>query len=167
MDWERINKKLNMFMFCLLVTVFGLSMTVQAYTPYSNGNISSTYITYFDDIINNYPLSDYVIWRDTQYNYCLAVGNLKLTNTTISGENVKLYTIDTNYQYNQSYTLTESSVSEFHLYNQNNYLIYSNLGYYPNCTERGSIYEYAVLFILITVCLFYLCRDIFRTGASR
>lgn len=166
MDWERLEKKLNMFLLCMLLTVFGLSVTVEAYTPYDSGNLSTTYISYFDDILNKYPFDNYVIWRDTQYNYCLALGDIEYTSNSFTADEVKLFTIDTGQNYNSSYRLYRSTIQNFSLTNSNNSIVYSDLGFYPTVNERGSNYESSLLLIVFIACIFVLARDILKVSLS-
>lgn len=133
------------------------------YTVYSEGTLSSTYVTYFRDIISGVKPNDkYVAFRSGQYSYTLAVGDLSLSGTSISSTGtVKLYVYEsTSSGYSSNYTYNVSEVSDFKL-NVGNYIIYSNLGDFPMLEERGVIYEYTTLYIAIIIGLCMFIRSIF------
>ena len=71
---------------CVLVLIFAIGMKAQStsVTPYE-GNMSSTYITYFRDIVSGIGFNDnYVAYRSGQNEYKMVVGELT------SSENVSI-----------------------------------------------------------------------------
>lgn len=157
---------------CIIMSVLCLLLScscrqVQAYSIYNEGAPSTTIVNYFNGILNDYPLQDYVIWRESQYIYHLAIGNMTYDNNVyIADSQIDLYTINSYNQYNNTYTIEKSRINNFTLSNTNNYLIYSNLGYMPNLQERGSFLEYSILFIMLLYLVYKLVWFVLRFGAS-
>lgn len=158
MDWKRL-------IFGALF--FGLFFTtnVSAYSVYPDGTISSTMVNYFDGVLNNYPNKDYVIWRDSQYVYYCVVGDLIFNNSTYRSSDCDIYSINTYQQYNTTYVLNHSHITDFSLNNNNRYIVYSSLGDMPNLQERGSTYEYQEIFILSLFGLYFLVWNILKHGS--
>lgn len=150
------------------VLFFGLFFctSVSAYSVYPDGTISSTMVNYFDGVLNNYPNKNYVIWRDSQYIYYCAVGDIDFNNSTYSSDSCDLYYINTYQQYNYTYVLNHGSNQHFTLNNSNRYILYSSLGDMPNIQERGSTYEYQEIFILCIFGLYFLVWNILKYGSS-
>ena len=130
------------------------ALSVDAY----QGTISTTYLTFFKDIVAGISIfDDYLFYRSSDNTYTLVVGDLKLNGTTfvLDGTGVE-YEISQNSGsgYNNSYySLGVSSVSDLTI-RARDYLVYSNLGHYPRLEERGVVYEFALLtaFIVFGVC---------------
>lgn len=152
---------------CLLLVCLLVASPMQALADdsiYTDGNISSTYTSIFEDVLNRVTIiDDYVYFRSGQYEYTLIVGDLDLNNNVFTSSKVKRYTIITSTQsYNQSiYRYSVIEDTNFRL-NASDYLVYSNLGNYPTLIERGVIYEYATLVLLCIVGLCLLIRPIFK-----
>lgn len=155
------------------VLIITLSLPCFAYSVYTDGNISSTYLTYFQDILSGLsPLDDYVFFRSGQYDYTLIVGDLTYADSVFSGKDYTAYTISTNSgtsAYSSVYKYTVTSGSNFSL-SVGSYLVYSNLGSYPILEDRSSVYGYATLFLLVVIAVCMLVRPIlnftyrFRSG---
>lgn len=118
----------------------------------------------FDRIVAKLPLGvDYVYYRDSQYNYCLAYGNLSYNNSYFSGRNVTRINYNTYTGSSQQPTFTVSIVSSFNL-PVSNWLVYSNLGDYPSLGGAQGGYRYTVLtqaFMLLFT-MFYILWGISR-----
>ena len=136
-------RKITCICIALLVLCCGLTATVQAanYTAY-DGNISSTYTTYFRDILANAPLTDnYVYFRDSQNGYTMVVGKLDYVNGSfVLLEKGTIYHIDSNgSNYNNYYSYTVDDIEIFNLITDGK-IVYSDLGNFPQLEERSAIY---------------------------
>lgn len=138
---------------------------MQASAVYTEGNISSTYRDIFEDVLDNINVKfdDYVFYRSGQYSYTLVVGDLEYANKNFRADEYTCYVISySNSGYSSStYTYTTSSGADFSL-DVGNYVVYSNLGHYPNLIERDTYYGYATLYIIIVIGLCVVIRGIFK-----
>lgn len=135
-----------------------------AYDIYDSGNISTTYIEIFEDVLNSVPVSsDYVFFRSGQYTYTMVVGDFEYNNKVFSGEKYTEYTLTTSSSgYTQNthhYNVAEGQNLNL---NASNYLIYSNLGNYPTLIERGSSYDFTLLYAFVIFGLACCVRPIFQ-----
>lgn len=136
------------------------------YVPYNDGNIGSSYLQIFRDIVSDLPIGDsYVACRSGEYTYKLFAGDLKYQSGQFLGNDkssiVKVYTIDTNKSsYNSRYVYTVTTEQNFSL-DSSNYLVYSNLGDYPSLEERSTTYAFITLFVVIIIGLCMLIRPLF------
>lgn len=159
MVWKRL--------ICLLgslAVILAVPITASAAEVYTEGNISTTYVTYFQDILSKVsPLDDYVFFRSGQNEYTMFTGNLIYNNGTISSqEPCRVY---------QIYTTTGSGYSSTYHFTANNYqeysvsigsaLVYSNLGDFPDLNERGDYLETAILVLMLVIVCMYLLARIF------
>lgn len=147
----------------LMVAISGSMATqAQAYTAY-DGTPSNTYITYYRDMLAKYPASaDYVVFRSSQYEYIMAVGDLDENGARIqAGSEVDICAISTNNGYNSNYSITYRTESGFVL-DVGDEIIYSNLGRYPCLEERRDIVDYATLFVLSACAMCGLFRSVFE-----
>ena len=138
--------------------------SVYADTPYK-GTISSTYINYFKDMAVNVGFDDdYVLYRSSDTDYTMVVGDLDYENYSFMGTSCHSYTIkNVNIGgYNTTYhSFTESNIVNFSL-DCGDYLVYSNLGGYPDImTEEG----YYAKIKIIVICIVVLCLFIGRIFA--
>lgn len=137
----------------LCIALSGAYCTGAQATNYNvyDGNISNTYLQYFRDILPNISILDsYVLFRNSQYKYILVVGDILYENGTFaSNTECTIYTISNETINNGAYQYNVSNIDSFTLTNNNNNIIYSNIGGFPHLEERGTNYE-----ILITVLLF-------------
>ena len=155
MVWSRLSK-----LACIvLLLCFVLAMPIQAqastYTPYNDGNIGTTQLQYFRDIVSNLGINDsYVAARTDRYKYQLFAGDIKYSNGQFTGSHqgsaITVYTINTDSNSYGSYTYSVSTDNNF-TFNASNYLIYSNLGDYPSLYERSVIYEFSTFFIIASL----------------
>ena len=162
MVWK-ISKKVIICLFAFMMMCECTFINAFAYTPYTQGTISSTYITQFRDLLNKVGVNDdYVMLRSGQYEYVMIVGDLELSSTKITGKSGTEYKFTTssgNYNQNNIYTVSEVSNIVVEL---NDTLIYSNLGNYPDLIEKGVTIQYASLNILLIMCICILVGNIFN-----
>lgn len=165
MVWQRLSK----FVIVSLLVCFVMAMPLQAqastYSPYNDGNIGTTQLQYFRDIVSGLSINDsYVACRTGRYEYQLFAGDIKYSNNKFvgasSGSIITVYTIDTDTNSFGSYSYTVTTDNNFSL-NANNYLVYSNLGNYPSLEERSVIYDFSSLVILAVIALCALLRPLF------
>lgn len=137
----------------VLICCFATSGQCANYDVYENGTISSTYITYYKDILSGQSImDDYVGFRSGQYTYTLAVGDLEYNGSFTGNGNIKVYTFDTQSSgYNQALKYTVSQDNNFSL-NSSDTVLYSNLGDYPQLIERGANFEVFTA-ILLCICM--------------
>lgn len=157
-------KRLIAFVLFFIVSL-GCALDTQAYSIYPDGTISSTMVNYFDGVLNNYPNKDYIIWRDSQYIYYCAVGPIDFNNSVYTSSDCDLYSINTYQQYNSTYVLNHSHITNFSLNNSSRYIVYSSLGDMPNIQERGSTYEYQIVFLLFIFALYFLVWSVLKFGS--
>lgn len=126
--------------------------------------VGTSNLEIFDRIVAKLPLGvDYVYYRDSQYNYCLAYGNLSYSGSSFSGRNVTRINYNTYTGSSQQPAFTVSTVSSFNL-PVSNWLVYSNLGDYPSLGGAQGGYRYTVLtqaFMLLFT-MFYILWGISR-----
>ena len=146
------------------------ALSVDAY----QGTISTTYLTFFKDIVAGISIfDDYVFYRSSDNTYTMITGDIELTGTTFEligdGQEYEI-TQNSGSGYSSSYySLSVSSISDLSV-RAGNYLVYSNLGHYPRLEERSVVYEFALLMAFITFCVCALVRPLsifvlrFRNG---
>ena len=140
-----------------------LPFTASADEAYTEGNISTTYVTYFQDILGKVsPSKDYVMFRASQTEYKMVVGDLEINNGTIyTYEPCRVYSIyTTSSGYQSVYNFVANNYAEYTV-NTNNTLVYSNLGDYPDLIERGDYLETALLIIVLVIVFMSLLSRIF------
>lgn len=150
---------------CAIALIMALSMPALGATHdvYKEGNPSTTYIQYFRDIVAGIGFKDhYVAFRSGQYSYTMCVGNLEYTNGIISlvGEG-ELYTFTQIGNYNSLYSLNYEEVSNFSV-SVDNYIVYSDLGHFPQLVERGAQYEMLSAVLIVIGLLGIVINRIFR-----
>lgn len=159
-----VRKVTTFLLVCiLLVGAFCTQASAETHTVYENGNLSTTYITYFKDILSGTDIrSNYVAFRSGQYSYSLIVGELENNNGVISlvgeGKEYKFYTTSSNY--NSQYYYDVIDLNNFSV-NTDNYIIYSDVGDFPELIERGAKYEILTTILLCCFVVGYVCRCIF------
>lgn len=145
----------------LFVCAFCTTTKTYAYSVYE-GTVSTTYTTYFTQILNKEYNSDYVVFRSGQYTYTMLTGNIELNGSIFSGSNLKEYTFTTSSSYN-SYTQFSTQENQSLNMNASNYIVYSNLGDYPTLVEKGDNIQYATSIIFCVFMLIYVLQFIFNT----
>lgn len=135
-----------------------------AYTSYDDGTMSTTYVTYFEDIVDTLPIGhSYVASRTGQYEYILCSSDsLKYDlNGGFVADESTIYTFTVASGYNSSYSYSVRVVDSFEL-DTSGMMVYSNLGDYPSLDDRGSVYEYALLLAFVVGGICCLIRPIFK-----
>lgn len=139
---------------CVLLVAACRPITARAsYTVY-DGTISSTYITYFRDILSGMsPELEYVAFRSGQYDYIMFVGkDIQISGTRITGSDLVSYKFSTNSGYNNTLSYSVDNVGSVNL-NVGDNLIYSSLGNYPRLVESEVTYEYLQTLTLCIIAL--------------
>lgn len=147
----------------LVVAICGSMATqAEAYSAY-DGTPSSTYITYFRDMLTKFSFaSDYVCFRSGQYEYLLVIGDLTKSDNRIHADGeVDICEISTNSGYNATYSMSFRSESNFYV-DCGDEIVYSNLGNYPTLEERGDLFEFTTLFIIVCCAVCCLFRGVFE-----
>lgn len=189
-------RKIKVLLLCVCLCAFGtgtaLAETIEEQYPISvlsedeqielyalsvdayQGTISTTYLTFFKDIVAGISIfDDYVFYRSSDNTYTMITGDIELTGTTFEligdGQEYEI-TQNSGSGYSSSYySLSVSSISDLSV-RAGNYLVYSNLGHYPRLEERSVVYEFALLMAFITFCVCALVRPLscfvlrFRNG---
>lgn len=147
-----VRKVIALSLMCVML-ITATCGAAYAQEPY-DGNMSSTYVTYFKDIVAGIGFKDnYVAFRSGQNEYTMLVGELYYDGETISlvGMGTK-YTIYNDNSYNGLYTYDVSSV-ETGSVTPRNKIVYSDLGNYPQLIDRGAKYETLTSFLLVVALL--------------
>lgn len=163
-------RKVITLFFVLLVLCCGFSATAHAvdYTAY-DGNISSTYTSYFRDILTNCSINDnYVYFRDSQNGYTMVVGKLDyINNSFVLLEKGMIYHIDNNgTNYNTHYVYSVEEIDVFHL-DTDNKIVYSDLGNFPQLEERGDRFEVLQTITIVCIGLSFVVHSIFTNRNRR
>lgn len=148
----------------LLVGAICTQASADTHSIYDEGTISSTYLTYFKDIVSGIKFTDnYVAFRSGQYSYTMVVGDLEYNNGVISlNSEGKEYVFASRSisGYNQQYGYEVNNINNFSITCGDN-IIYSDVGDYPQLIERGDRYEILTLFLLCIVVLCIVINRIF------
>lgn len=144
---------------------FGLCLTLScafgaSYSPYTESTPSTGYVDWLKGVMANRD-GEYVIWRDSQYVYRIAYGDLVFddSNYSFAGD-VDLVTLQLSQGYNTNSSLSFSHDSSFVLSNSARGIVFSSLGGYPDiCNEGGKRYEIQALLFAIAVLFVYLLLD--------
>lgn len=152
---------------CMLALVVGIASTAQAatHTTYENGSLSSTYVSYFRDILSGVNLTDhYVAFRSGQYDYTMITGDISFDEQTqvftLNGVGKEYVFTTSGSSYNSSYDYNYREIDNFSLVNDSD-IIYSDLGSFPQLMDRGSKYEILTTITLCIMCLYFVIRLFF------
>ena len=118
----------------------------------------------FAGVVEKLPFgTHYVYWRESQYVYALAHGEtLAFEGASFSGEDVTVVRYDSSGGYQSPATFYSDAESSFELDPQD-YLVYSDLGDYPDLIERGGVtYEALACVILCSFAVWYLLERFVR-----
>lgn len=135
-----------------LIATYGCTVQAATHEVYENGSLSTTYVTYFKDILSGCSIQDnYVAFRSGQYSYSLIVGDLEYNEGhIISNGDLKEYQFYTSSTgYNSTYYYQVQQLNSFDLQVSNS-ILYSDLGDYPELVERGAKYE-IITAVLISI----------------
>lgn len=141
--------------------------------PLSNYDQSSQYpvgtsnINIFAGLVSKVPFGQhYVYWRDGQYSYKFAYGDLELSGTVFKGD-VTIVTYASTGGSSSYYTWSSSADSSFTL-NAGGRLVYSDLGNYPGLSDREVIrYVETLTLIVAGGCVFVLLDRLRRSCFRR
>lgn len=149
---------------CMLALIVATCNTAQAVTHnVYDGNISSSYVTYFKDIVSGIGFNDnYVGFRSGQYEYTLVTGKMELSNGEITLlEKGMIYTFDqSNSSYNSHTTYNYNEIDNFSVSVGDN-ILYTDLGNYPQLVERGEKFEILTTVLVVTLLLSYVIKQFF------
>lgn len=112
--------------------------------------VGTTNTAIFSGVAEKLPFgTHYVYWREDQYTYALGYSeSLELDGTVFTGEDVTIVRYESQSSYQTAATFTESVTSSFEL-DALDFLVYSDLGSYPDLIERGEVvYEALACFML-------------------
>ena len=164
----RKSLKRLLVLICALAGMVPMALPASAasYNAY-DGNLSTTYITIFRDIVGKVSLlDDYVFFRSGQYEYLLVSGDLEFSGGSFTGQTVTVYRIVTDSAYSSTYSYFQTEEIDFSL-SPGSGLVYSNLGAYPDLIDRTSLYSFASLILLLACVCMYLVRSIFSFTLRR
>lgn len=157
-------RKIIQIIICVVVCCACLSSTTYAidYTVY-DGSFSNSYVTYFRDILSNVSILDnYVCFRSGQYQYVMIVGDIQYQdNHFLIPDVATVYTFDTSSVFNSNTTYSVSEIKASRVFNNNNFIVYSNMGDYPQLESRGDRFETLQTLIIVIACLCVVLRSIF------
>lgn len=146
----------------VLVLIVAMCNTAQAQTiePY-DGNMSSTVVSYFRDIVSNMPLgSHYIALRYSDTEYHLYIGSITEESGTYTIETgAKRYTITSSNYGAYDYVVTDTA--EEIIIHQGVRLLYSDLGNNPQLLGIGEKYEILQTITLCAIVLFALFARVF------
>lgn len=166
MVWQRLSKFFVVFLLVCFVMAMPLQAQASSHTVYNDGNIGSSQLQIFRDLVNGLNINDnYVACRTGQYDYTLYAGDIKNDGTLFTGAStgttVTAYNINTDRHNNySSYSYKVTTENNFSL-NAHDFIVYSNLGDYPSLEERSVLYEFSSLVILAVIALCALLRPLF------
>lgn len=158
-----VRKIVSIMSICiLLVGAFCTQANADTHTVYDEGTLSSTYVTYFKDIVSGIGFNDnYIAFRSGQYSYTMVVGDLEYENGVVTlNEPGKEYVFTTSSGYNSQYRYEVNDISNFSV-TCGDYIVYSDIGDYPQLIERGAKYEMLSAFLIVVICLCVVIRSIF------
>lgn len=163
-----VRKVSSIIVAIVLICACGTTALATTHTVYDNGTLSSTYTTYFKDILSGAKFNDnYVAFRSGQYSYTMVVGDLEYNNGKIilvNDEKAKEYTFSTNNNnYNSTYYYDVKDIYIFDIDVGNN-IIYSDVGDFPQLIDRGDKYEILNTLLII---IFMLCVVVSRIFYNR
>ena len=149
----------------LLMGCFATLTHAATHNVYDSGNLSTTYVTYFKDILSGQSiLSDYVAFRSGQNSYTLVVGDIDYNSGSFNASNVTSFEFSTESSgYNSYYNYYVTDLTSFSL-DVENQIIYSNLGSFPQLIERGANFE---VLNTVLISIFMLCIVVNRVFRGR
>lgn len=160
-----VRKIIILVLICLvLLSAFGGAALAADYTVYQNGNISTTYLTYFRDTLPNVSLNDdYVVFRAGENSYMMYTGDLEEDFTGSAGTIYHYYSVTESWT--TTYYYESFAVDSFSL-TVGDSIIYSNVGDRPQLEGRGEQVEKMQLLIVSVGVLLFLILRIFN-GRNR
>lgn len=155
-------RKIIVFML-MLALIAAMPLCASAATLY-DGTISSSALQYARDIVSKAPpLSNYVFWRSDQYEHILAFGELVEASGVFTMHDCTFVYIfqATGDSYGSSHYEVSWIDNSSDTLITDGYLVYSNLGNYPELMGDQH-YALLTLFLMLIVCCSLLLRPIFN-----
>lgn len=149
-------------------SVEDIAATVAEYDAAEGYNLGTSYLTIFQGMAYKVPFNQhYVYWRNGQYEYCFAYGDIAYDGTFTSTEPVTVVSYATTGNYNGTYTWTTSSDSAFSL-SVSDQLVYSDLGDFPDLINRKEQKLNATsCYMLVAVALWALFSNLRKAAFGR
>lgn len=136
------------------------------YDDYTDGTISTTVLSYFEGIVPKIGDNDYVLFRDEQYVYRFAYGDMEYADGMFSGD-VDMITYTASSGYSSTYSVDYSEDATFSL-SPSGVAVYSNLGMYPELTTAVSYYQFhGLLFGLAVAAIVAFIMPFFGYGLRK
>ena len=144
-----------------------IAETLSDYNTSDGYNLGTTYQSIFAGVAYKVPFGQhYVYWRDGQYSYKFAYGDISLEGTDFVGNgDITICSYDASSTgYNSVYTWSTGADSNF-LLSASDSLVYSDLGSYPDIfNRRGLFNETALMYGFACFLLWTLLSNV-RKGA--
>lgn len=135
-----------------------------------NYGVGSTNVAIFEGVVSKLPYGvHYVYWRDGQYNYRVAYSrDMVFTGSRFSAPQATIVTYYTYSGTGSQSTFTTTQDSNFSL-QAGNYLVWSDLGDYPQLEAGKGVRDYVqtACVILVSFGLFSLFRGLWRSIRGR
>lgn len=150
-------------------TIEQLAETLSDYNAADGYNLGTTYQSIFAGVAYKVPFGQhYVYWRDSQYSYKFAYGDIELNGSEFVGNDVvTVCSYDTSNGYNSVYSWTTWNDSEFSL-SANDALVYSDLGSYPDIfNRRGLQNETGLFYAVVCFCIWKLFSNLRKSAFGR
>lgn len=150
-------------------SVGDIAAAVAEYAAADGYNLGTSYNSIFSGIAYKVPYGqNYVYWRDDQYSYKLAYGDLILSGTEFTSEgDVTVIDYTTTSGYNSVYSYTVSTESDFSL-SAGSALVYSDLGPYPELYDRrGAKFDAVVGYAVVVAFVWTLFGNLRKAAFGR
>lgn len=147
--------------------VSAVPMPLAAISP--TYSVGTTNINLFSGVVHKLPYGvHYVYWRESQYVYTIAYGRaLELSGSVFKGSDITLVSYNTYTGGSSQSTWTRSMQGSFTL-SVGNYLVWSDLGDYPQLVERRTgDYAQTCCVILCSFALYYLFHHLWADIRQR
>lgn len=128
-----------------------------SYAPYDS-SISTSVVSYMEDLLPRLGMVDYVLFRSGQYTYRLVYSR----DMVCAGGNFSAGDADYVLYDTRNYTLEHGKEGAFTL-RASNYLVYSNVGDYP-MLHSEAVYTWLLIFVAVVFFLFTLYRSFLSPG---
>lgn len=123
-----------------------------------NYGVGTSHVSIFAGIVGKLPLDHhYVYYRDGQYDYVLVHSvDLQYDGTSFYAADAETVTYSTSGGYQEQPTITFGSETDW-LLSPEDYLVWSDLGSYPDLIDRGEVqYEALGCFILCSFAVWFI-----------
>lgn len=147
-----------------------LAETLSDYNAADGYNLGTTYQSIFAGVAYKVPFGQhYVYWRDSQYSYKFAYGDIELNGSDFVGNgDVTICSYDTATSgYNSDYSWDSWIDSDFSL-SASERLVYSDLGSYPDIfNRRGLQNETGLFYAVVCFCIWKLFSNLRKSAFGR